>query len=474
MWYDTLKNKRLWSIFEEIERIPRESGNEEGIRNWLLSWADEHGLRRDTDAIGNVFIYCPATPGYEKVAPIALQGHMDMVCVKRPDSNHNFLTDPIEVVYEDGMIHAKDTSLGADNGIAIALALDIFSDPDAKHGPLEAIITISEETGLTGAFNIDPEKVSARKMINLDSEEEAIIYIGCAGGVDMEAELPLKKNPNKAGHTYEVKVAGLLGGHSGGEIHKERGNAVKLLARILKNIGRYSLVSIEGGTKHNVIPSEAVAVITCSSDPSRKVKKIAKDIANELKYADAGFRAEVREIENASETLTTRCRDRIVDLLYVAPHGVYAMSTALPGVVETSNNLAIVRTEEDRFTIKNSIRSNIGSSRENLLAIMENIYKTYGFKVEHGNGYPEWEPNPNSKLLKQVAKAYREILGKEPIVTAIHAGLECGIINKRVKGMDSISLGPDLFDVHSVNEHVNVDSAERIAYFVKELLAKIR
>lgn len=474
MWYDNLSDRRLWEIFDEISGIPRESGNEEGIRKFLLRWADEHGLANDTDDIGNVFIYAPATSGHEHVPAVALQGHMDMVCVKRPGSMHDFTKDPIEIVCENGIIHAKDTSLGADNGIAIAIALSIFTDPTAEHGPLEAIFTISEETGLTGAFNLDAGKVKARRMINLDSEEESIIYIGCAGGVDMKAVLPLKKTPNKAAHTYEIKVHGLLGGHSGGEIHKERGNAVKLLARILERIGRYSLVSIDGGTKHNVIPSEAVATISASSDPTAKVRKVAKEIANELKYADPGFEATVKEIDNVDEVLSAKTRDRIVDLLFTAPHGVKTMSTAIPGIVETSNNLAIVKTGKEEFVIRNSIRSNIGSARDNHLLMLTTLYKAYGFSVEAGDGYPEWEPDPNSKFLKIVANAYKDILGNEPKITAIHAGLECGIINKRIKGMDSISIGPDLLDVHSVNEHVVAESAERISYFIRELLARMK
>lgn len=474
MWYDELKDKRLWEIFESISQIPRESGNEEGIRSFLLSWADEHGLRRDTDEVGNVFIYCDATPGYEEVAPIALQGHMDMVCVKTADSKHDFSKDPIEIVYENGVIRAKDTSLGADNGIAIALALSIFTDPEAQHGPLEAIITVSEETGLTGAFNIDPSKVKARRMINLDSEEESIIYIGCAGGVDMTSTMKAAREDNRYEHSYEIKVSGLLGGHSGGEIHKERGNATKILARTLKSIGRYSLESITAGTKHNVIPSEAVAIITAEKNPELKVEKVLKEVRNELKFADPGVNITVKEIPNVSKVLTGRVKERLVNALFTAPHGVRTMSTAIPGIVETSNNLAIVRTEENEIIIRNSIRSNIGSARDNHLKTLETIYRSFGFKVSSGDGYPEWEPNPDSAFLKEVATSYKKILKKKPVITAIHAGLECGIINKRIPGMDSVSIGPDLFDVHSVNEHVVVDSAERIAYFVKEMLKSTR
>ena len=278
MWYDNLNEKRMWEIFEEISRVPRESGNEEGIRNFLLSWAEKNGFRADRDGIGNVFIYADATEGYENVPPLALQGHMDMVCVKRDGSSHDFTKDPIEIEYDGKFIKAKDTTLGADNGIAIAMTLALISDPESQHGPIEGIFTISEETGLTGAFNIDSEKVKAKRMINLDSEEEGIIYIGCAGGVDLDSKITFKREENPYVNGYKIEVSGLLGGHSGGEIDKERGNAIKILARVLKNIGKFSLAEISGGTKRNVIPSYAYAVISTDSRIEKKIAKVEKQV----------------------------------------------------------------------------------------------------------------------------------------------------------------------------------------------------
>ena len=261
MWYSKLSNRRLWQAFNEISRIPRESGNEEGIRNYLLSWAEKHSLEAKADSKGNVVIYAKATKGCEKLPAIALQGHMDMVCVKRPNSKHDFLIDPIAIETDGVTIRAKGTSLGADNGIAIAMILSILSDPKAQHGPVEAIFTVEEETGLGGVYALDTELVKARRLINLDSEEEGLIYTGCAGGLDLEATLKYKTEA-ATGTALKVKVSGLLGGHSGSEIHKERGNAIKILARYLNRLPSFSLASIDGGTRHNVIPSTAEAVIT--------------------------------------------------------------------------------------------------------------------------------------------------------------------------------------------------------------------
>ena len=474
MWYEGLKDKRMWEIFESISRVPRESGNEEGIRNFLLSWANENGFKSDRDEVGNVFIYADATKGYESIPAIALQGHMDMVCVKKEGSSHDFTKDPIEIVYDGKFIKAKDTTLGADNGIAIAMALALISDPESQHGPIEIIITVSEETGLTGAFNLDPSKVSAKRMINLDSEEEGIIYIGCAGGIDLDSTITFERKENTYKRGYKIEVSGLLGGHSGGEIDKERGNAIKILARVLKNIGKFSLAQISGGTKRNVIPSYAYAIISTDNKIEKKISKLEKEIRNELKKADPGVRITLTPVENPKEIIPSKKMKNIVNALFSAPHGVKTMSTTIKGIVETSNNLAIVSTQNDSLTIMNSIRSNIASSKDNHLSVLKTIYGAFGFKNVESDGYPEWEPNPSSPFLKEVDKLYRDIMGKKAKVTAIHAGLECGIINKRIEGMDSISIGPDLFDVHSVNEHIVAASAERVYEFLKEMVSKLK
>ena len=474
MWYDDLKEQKLCAIFNELSRIPRESGNEEGIRNFLLSWCKEHGLEAERDEIGNVIIHVPATKGHESAPSLAFQGHMDMVCVKRPGSKHDFGKDPIEIIREGNIIRAKDTTLGGDNGIAIAMMLDIFTDESLEHGPLEGIITIEEETGLKGAFNIDKEKVRSRLLLNLDSEEEGIIYIGCAGGLDMTSTHPVTYVDNPFGHTYELSVSGLLGGHSGGDIHKERGNAIKIASRVLSSFDDdYAISSFSAGTKRNVIPSSATVKVSTDGDLSKCVDKVYGEVGNELKHSDGNVVISIKEIQNADKVVNCGESREIIELVYVSPYAVNHMSSVIKGIVETSNNIAIATLDEEKFTLINSIRSNIGSAKEDLARKLGMLYAKYGFASVYGDGYPEWEPNLDSKFLRIVKEVFKKTYGKDPVVTAIHAGLECGILNKRIEGMDSISIGPNLFDVHSVDEHIEIDSLERTIAFVRNIVKSL-
>ena len=475
MWYSKLNNKRLWKIFSEISSIPRESGNEEGIRNYLLSWAESCRIEASSDAKGNVYMKVPGTKGLEKMPATALQAHIDMVCVKKEGSAHDFSKDPIKIVTDGVSVKAKDTSLGADDGLGVAMILDILSDPDAEHGPLEAIFTVEEETGLGGAYSIDPEKISARRLINLDSEEEGLIFIGCAGGLDIESSMKLKYEKPE-GSAVKVSVSGLLGGHSGGEIHKERGNAIKILARYLNRLPSVSIASIEGGTRHNVIPSTASAVITVADKEIAlsAAASLQAELSNEYKASDPGVTLSVAETEMPLVTMKRKKGQKLIDLLFASPHGVKTMSTTIKGVVETSDNLAKVRLENGKAVVSYSIRSNVDSRKMLLSYERQTIAENLGFKTKATGSYPAWEPDPKSKLTKEVSKAYAKIMGKKPVVTAIHAGLECGIINDRIPGMDSVSIGPELRDVHSVNENLNVESAERICDFVKKLLPLLK
>lgn len=475
MWYSKLNDKKLWKAFNEISKYPRESGNEEGIRNYLLSWASQHSFEARTDSTGNVVIYAPATKGFEDLPPVALQGHMDMVCVKKADSKHDFLVDPISITTDGVTVRARGTSLGADNGIAIAMVLAILSDPEAEHGPVEAIFTVEEETGLAGVYGLDTELVKARRLINLDSEEEGLIYIGCAGGLDLEATMKYKTETAE-GTPLKVTVSGLLGGHSGGEIHKERGNAIKILARYLNRLPSVSIASIEGGTRHNVIPSTASAVITVADKEIAlsAAASLQAELSNEYKASDPGVTLSVAETEMPLVTMKRKKGQKLIDLLFASPHGVKTMSTTIKGVVETSDNLAKVRLENGKAVVSYSIRSNVDSRKMLLSYEIQTIAENLGFKTKATGSYPAWEPDPKSKLTKEVSKAYAKIMGKKPVVTAIHAGLECGIINDRIPGMDSVSIGPELRDVHSVNENLNVESAERICDFVKKLLPLLK
>lgn len=480
MWFDNLKEKQLWANFSSISAIPRESGNEEGVRKFLLKWAEEHNLRAVTDKIGNVVIYKEASEGCENKPSICLQGHMDMVCVKREESEHNFETDGIEIVCDGKTIRAKDTSLGADNGIAIAMAMTLLEDESLKHGPIEALFTISEETGLTGAFNLDPENIKSRYLLNLDSEEEGIIYTGCAGGIEIDARKKAKyKEVPKNWSEYVLTISGLLGGHSGGEIHKERANAIKLAARILHRLPDYMLTGLDGGTRRNVIPSSCTLSFCTDNEYAdiieSIVEQVRQEVREEYRIQDPDISIELDKLETPSkEAIKAKTSIAFMESIYLAPCGVQAMSLAVPGVVETSNNVAIAKLEDGLLSCVSSTRSLVQSAKNETAYRVGAAFEDLGSKVIYSGDYPSWAPNPDSAFTKQVAAAYKTFTRKKPIVTCIHAGLECGIINSVIPGMDSLSIGPNLFDVHSVNEHVEVDSAERIMDFLRFLLASLK
>lgn len=479
MWYDNLKQKNLWENFEKISRIPRESGNEEGVRRFLLSWAGEKGFKAISDKVGNVVIYAPATEGKEKVPSLCLQGHMDMVCVKKEGSTHDFSKDPIRVVCEDGVIHAEDTSLGADNGIAIAMIMTLLEDKELAHGPLEALFTVSEETGLNGAFGLESANIHSRLLLNLDSEEEGVIYTGCAGGIEIDAEkkAKLKSVPN-GWIGFTLSISGLLGGHSGGEIHRERANAIKLAARTLHRLPDFMLTDIEGGTRRNVIPSSATVSFVTAKENADTVRSIVSQVEaearNEYSVQDPGITFTLTETEAPAEAVKAKISAAFIEALYLAPHGVQAMSMKVPGIVETSNNLAIVKLEDGRLKAVCSTRSLVESAKHETAYRVGAAFEDMGLKIVYSGDYPSWEPNPASSFTKEVAAMYKSFTKKKPVVTCIHAGLECGIINSIVEGMDSLSIGPNLFDVHSVNEHIDAASAERMMDFLHYLVANLK
>ncbi|WP_332447466.1 aminoacyl-histidine dipeptidase [Sphaerochaeta sp.] len=468
----------LWRYFSELSDIPRESGNEEGVRRYLLAFANQHHLHAEVDAIGNVILRKKAYPGYENRPSVALQGHMDMVCVKQEGSTHDFAKDPIELIRDNDMLKANGTTLGGDNGIAIAIALDILSDPSCKHGPLEAIFTISEETGLTGAFHIEPETVQSRLMINLDSEEEGVLYIGCAGGIEVDVDMPVRWTEVQASDkAFLLTANGMLGGHSGGEIHKQRANAIKVASRALYQLDSFRLFKAEGGTKRNVIPSTCTLGLVISPDQEPALRKQVEQTLAQLKgeYAlsDPNINLQLVETDLVKKAVDADQSKRFLSSVYAAPHGVDAMSLTIPGIVETSSNLAILRLQEHGFTVISSHRSSVLSARDDVARRFAAIFSLAGANVRFEGAYPSWTPNPASALTGFCAKAYEEYAGKKPKITAIHAGLECGIINSRISGMDSVSYGPDMFDVHSVKERLSIPSVQRISAFTKHLLSII-
>ncbi|HKM07478.1 MAG TPA: beta-Ala-His dipeptidase [Sphaerochaeta sp.] len=473
--FEGLKNQNLWNYFYELSQIPRESGNEKGVRQFLLEFAKKNNLVAIVDTIGNVILRKKAYPGYENRPSVALQGHMDMVCVKTEESDHDFATDPIHLVREGDILCAKDTTLGGDNGIAIAMAMDILADTKAKHGPLEAIFTVSEETGLTGAFNIEEALIQSRLLINLDSEEEGVLYIGCAGGLEVDAKLKADMQEIPLGYEgFTLTASGLLGGHSGGEIHKQRANAIKAVARALSAVETKMLFSASGGSKRNVIPSFCTMSFASPTSERKAIEKAVlkctKELQEEYAISDPGLSLELVKTEMPKQAASAKQSEAFIRSLYIAPHGVDAMSMTIKGIVETSSNLAILKFSEGVFSVTSSHRSSILSSRDDIAHRMGEAMISGGATVEYVGGYPSWKPNPDSALTKFCAKAYEEYSGKKPHITAIHAGLECGIINSKVPGMDSVSFGPNMYDVHSVKERLSLSSVENILGFTRHVL----
>ncbi len=476
-----------FDYFRTICKIPRESGNEEGMRQHLLSWAKENGFDAIRDKAGNIIIRSEATPGYENTPSVALQGHMDMVCVKVPNSAHDFLKDPIDM-YEDGdFIRARGTSLGGDDGIAVAMVQALFTDPDAKHGKLEAIFTFSEETGMDGAFSLDGSLIKSRRMINIDSEEEGVIYIGCAGGIDLvgTSSYDMDDVPSDW-DTIEIFVSGLKGGHSGGEIHQQRLNAISALSRIMVTLGEngvpFMVGDLHGGIRRNVIPFQAKCTFALPASAEDDAKAIIEKTFNEMKeenkYEEPNFTVTTKDSVHGTVRLLKAVDSELSMLvakaLFACPHGVFAMSKAIPGIVETSDNLAIVRFEHGKLELQVSVRSNIDSAKYLLVNKIRTILESFGLDCRIGDGYPSWAPDPDSQLANVCAQAYEHLTGKKPVVTAIHAGLECGVINSKCPGMDSISIGPNMYDVHSVNEHISISSTKRMYDFIKYLLSTMK
>lgn len=467
--------------FERISQIPRESGNEAGIREYLLKFAQQHGLSSIVDRTGNVILKKKASIGAENTPWTALQGHMDMVCVKDEDSTHDFAKDPLILKIDGDDLTAEGTTLGADNGIAVAMALALLADEHAVHGPLEAIFTVSEETGLDGAFGLDIGDIQSRRLINLDSEEEGVFYIGCAGGGEVTGELPADYTSIPAGHeAYKLQLSGFIGGHSGAEIHTGRGNAIKSGVRFLKMVSRISdigITSAAGGTKRNVIPNSLQCGFIAKAGLEQEITglcaQLQQALAAELGSADPEAAIRVEKTESPARMVSFEQSRKVIDAIYLTPHGVDAMSHTIEGLVETSNNMAIFILDDDRFRFTASQRSSISSARDEIEERCCTAFEVCGAKTKRENKYPAWTPNADSALAKLCADFYREYTGKAPVITAIHAGLECGVINSKAPDMDSISIGPDLSGVHSTDERMSISSSERVYSYLKALLEEM-
>lgn len=476
-----LQPQAVFSIFDEITRIPRPSKKEEKIRAYLLEFAEKHGIASKTDAIGNVVLSVPATPGHEDAPTVILQGHMDMVCESN-DKSFDFTTQPIRTIVDGEWLRADGTTLGADNGIGMAASLAVMVDKDLVHGPVEALFTVDEETGLTGANNLGDGMLTGSILLNLDSEDDAEIFVGCAGGVDTTCLFSYKRSfaPTDF-HYFKMDISGLLGGHSGGDIHQGRANANKLLARFLFGLSLEHVVSlceIDGGNLRNAIPRAAHAVFGVDTSRKEQVRvafnKFAADVEREYAGLETGMKFELTTAERPEYAVDSETSRNLIEALYSAPHGVISMSRDLEGLVETSTNLASVKMQPDnKILVTTSQRSSIESRKWDIAYQVEALFRLAGAEVTHGDGYPGWAPNMNSPIMHIASEAYEELYGVKPAIKAIHAGLECGLFLQKYPHLDMVSFGPTLRDVHSPSERMHIPAVERFWGQLTRTLEKV-
>jgi len=477
-----LKPEALWKYFAEISKIPRGSKNEAAISRYVLTTAKSLGLAARADAAGNVVVKKPASPGRENVRSVCLQGHMDMVCEKVIGNSHDFLKDPIELVRKDNFIMANGTTLGADNGIAVATNLALMADKSIEHGPLEFLFTVDEETGLTGANYLQPEFVESRILLNLDSEEEWVLCVGCAGGRETTANWKVEREPAPAKSVpVQIQVKGLRGGHSGIEIHKGCGNAIKILNRVLITLDNLNarLAGINGGNKHNAIPRDASAQLFVPvknlEESQQAVEQIVATLKAENATVDPGLLIAMTKTpgKKKGKVISKRLQKRLLQTITAMPHGVIKMSPDLPGLVQTSTNLAIIQTAPRTIHMHTSQRSSVPSELDDLTCVVRTVFGMGGAESETSNGYPPWKPDLDSEILKITKNAYAQLNGKEPEVKAVHAGLECGIIGEKYPGMDMVSFGPTLEGVHTPDERMHIDSVERFWNLLLRVLQSV-
>ena len=477
----SLEPAPVWAYFKEILEIPRPSKKEEKIIRYLLDFGKKQQLETLQDEVGNVLIRKPATPGMEHKKTVVLQSHIDMVCEKNSDKQHDFENDPIDTHVKDGWVYANGTTLGADDGIGVAAQLAILASDNIPHGPLECLFTVDEETGLTGAFGLKPGFLKSEILLNLDSEDEGQLFIGCAGGQDTQAWLPFDKEPVPEGYTaYKVMVSGLKGGHSGDEINKGLGNANKLLNRFLwesrEELG-LKLSLFDGGNLRNAIAREAYAIVLLPED-------MEPDLIMFVQNYQEIFRSEypVTEPDLAFTFSKAEMPDFIIDedstfqllnALYACPHGVIAMSQEIDNFVETSTNLASVKFEEDEILITTSQRSSVDTEKVDVTNMVTSVFNLAGARTETSDGYPGWTPNPNSAIVEITERSYKKLFQTEPEVLAIHAGLECGLIGDKYPGMDMISFGPTIKGAHSPDERIEIESVQKFWDLTLDVLKNI-
>ena len=474
-----LEPKQVFRYFEEIAEIPHGSGNVDRISDYLVDFARERKLFCVQDELKNVIIVKEAAPGYEAEPPVILQGHMDMVAVKKPGCDIDMRTEGLRLAVDGDRIYAEGTSLGGDDGIAVAYSLALLDADTIGHPRLEVIITVDEEVGMDGARGIDLSMLKGNRMVNLDSEEEGIFLTSCAGGARVKCHVPLETE-QFGGLAYEVTVGGLLGGHSGGEIHKERGNANCLFGRLLQRLGErltVRLAELAGGLADNAIPRETVGILVIEEKDSESfaalLDTVEKEIQAELSVRDPGVCIRARKVERAvSDCVTVRDTARAADFLWGVPNGVQAMSADMPGLVETSLNLGILKYEEGMLLAEFSVRSSVESAKHALIGKLSGVTKLVGGTVEVTGDYPGWQFRRESPLRDKMTALYEEMYGTKPRVEAIHAGLECGILGSKIPDLDCVSIGPDMKDIHTTEETLSISSTRRVWEYLVKLLER--
>lgn len=476
-----LQPQELWSHFEAICQVPRPSKKEEKIIEFLMKFGEDNELEVQKDHIGNVLIKKPATPGRENVKSVVLQSHIDMVCEKNSDKKHDFDTDPIIPVIDGDWVKADGTTLGADDGIGMAAQMALLVAKDIEHGPIECLFTVDEETGLTGAFELKEGFFESKILLNLDSEDDGELFIGCAGGVDTLAKFPyqLEASPEK-GFAFKVTVSGLKGGHSGDDIHKGLGNANKIVNRFLWDAAQkydLRLASFDGGNLRNAIAREASAVAVVPSSYKEQVRVayniLFNDVQMELKVTEPELRMKLESVDLPEKVIDLDSQSRLLNGLYACPHGVLEMSREIDGFVETSTNLASVKMKDDHFLVTTSQRSSVESGKENAANMVSSVFNLAGAEVVHSDGYPGWSPNADSEILAITKESYQTLFNTEPVVRAIHAGLECGLFLEKYPGMDMISFGPTIRGAHSPDERIEIETVDKFWKHLVDVLDKI-
>lgn len=476
-----LKPASVFHYFAEICKVPRPSKKEEKIIAYLMNFAAEYGLEAKKDEAGNILIKKPATAGKENLKTVILQSHIDMVCEKNSDSNHDFLNDPIETYIDGEWLKAKGTTLGADNGIGMATQLAVLAANDIEHGPIECLFTVDEETGLTGAFALKEGFMDGDILINLDSEDEGELFIGCAGGANTTAEFVYEEIEAPQDYFFfQVAIKGLTGGHSGDDISKNRANANKLLNRFLSQLAaKYDLYlcEIDGGNLHNAIPREARALCAVPMKHKEDVRidmnVYTAEIENEFSVTEPNLRTELGSESPCAKAIDRDTVARLLKSLYAVHHGVYAWSQDMPGLVETSSNLASVKMVEGKIKIVTSQRSSILSSRKDMSEVVRSAFLLGGADVKTSDGYPGWKPNPASPILKVAIESYKKLFGVEPKVKAIHAGLECGLFLEKYPHLDMFSTGPTLRGVHSPDERMHIPAVDKFWKHLLDVLVNV-